>query len=150
MGIITQLPKSTSVPSIWLISRVDQASILAQHLAAQKRLVRWDSFWRHDGTGLVQPQSRNVDTALCDIPGRHLLPDLLVTNRILWVYRSSTRYNCHILHYHMLALLQLDLDFHATFLEEFLIRQASQLFDHLLSRKPYLHSVIGEINQSSF
>ncbi|KJE34547.1 glycosyl transferase [Thalassospira sp. HJ] len=75
--MITQLPKSTSAPSIWLISRVDQVSILAQHLAAQKRLVRWDSFWRHDGTGLVQPQSRNIDTALCDIPGRHLLPDLL-------------------------------------------------------------------------
>jgi len=66
-----------SEPSVWMISRVDQARILAKHLAEQDRLVRWDSFWRHDGTGLIRPPSRHVGTALCDIPGRHLLPDLL-------------------------------------------------------------------------
>ncbi|AXO15715.1 glycosyltransferase family 4 protein [Thalassospira indica] len=66
-----------SEPSVWIISRVDQARILAKHLAEQDRLVRWDSFWRHDGTGLIRPPSRHVGTALCNIPGRHLLPDLL-------------------------------------------------------------------------
>jgi glycosyltransferase involved in cell wall biosynthesis len=65
-----------SGPSVWLISRVDQARILAKHLADQERLVRWDSFWRHDGTGLIRPPSRHVGTELSDIPGRHLLPDL--------------------------------------------------------------------------
>jgi glycosyltransferase involved in cell wall biosynthesis len=65
-----------SGPSVWLISRVDQARILAEHLANQGRLTRWDSFWRHDGTGLIRPPSRQVAEILADIPGRHLLPDL--------------------------------------------------------------------------
>lgn len=77
MGMITPHAKSGAGPSVWLISRIDQASILAQHLANQKRLLRWDSFWRHNGTGPVRPASRNVGSALSDIPGRHLLPDLL-------------------------------------------------------------------------
>jgi len=77
MGMITPHAKSGAGPSVWLISRIDQASILAQHLANQKRLLRWDSFWRHNGTGLVRPASRNVGSAVSDIPGRHLLPDLL-------------------------------------------------------------------------
>ena len=77
MGIIRSHRVPSARPSVWLISRIDQASILAQHLADQQRLVRWDSFWRHDGTGLVRPKSRNVAPALTSIPGRHLLPDLL-------------------------------------------------------------------------
>ncbi|WP_430472779.1 glycosyltransferase family 4 protein [Thalassospira lucentensis] len=69
------LPKSS--PSIWMISRIDQAAILASHLARQNRLVRWDSFWRHNGSGPVTPPSRQVDPILATIPGRHLIPDLL-------------------------------------------------------------------------
>lgn len=78
MELIKPITKtSTSAPSVWLISRIDQAKILATHLADQHRLVRWDSFWRHGGTGPVRPASRQIDTRLSDIPGRHLLPDLL-------------------------------------------------------------------------
>lgn len=77
MGIIKPHRAAGSGPSVWLISRVDQASLLAQHLAEEKRLTRWDSFWRHDGSGPVQPSSRHVATVLADIPGRHLSPDLL-------------------------------------------------------------------------
>lgn len=68
---------STSAPSVWLISRIDQAKILASHLADQHRLARWDSLWRHDGTGPIRPRSRQTDARLSDIPGRHLLPDVL-------------------------------------------------------------------------
>jgi glycosyltransferase involved in cell wall biosynthesis len=77
MGMIMPNRTSGAGPSVWLISRVDQASLLAQYLAAHSRLVRWDSFWRHDGTGLVNPPSRNVGTPPSQIPGRHILPDLL-------------------------------------------------------------------------
>lgn len=78
MELITPVSKQLSFgPKVWMISRVDQASILATHLAAQNRLVRWDSFWRHDGNGLFRPTSRKTDPSLMRIPGRYLLPDLL-------------------------------------------------------------------------
>jgi glycosyltransferase involved in cell wall biosynthesis len=64
-------------PKVWLISRIDQASLLAMHLHAENRLVRWDSFWRHDGTSRIRPASRKVNPLLSAVPGRHLLPDLL-------------------------------------------------------------------------
>ncbi|MEQ9346648.1 MAG: glycosyltransferase family 4 protein [Thalassospira sp.] len=67
----------TSSPSVWMISRIDQAAILATHLARQNRLVRWDSFWRHDGTRPITLPSRQVDPILCAVPGRHLIPDML-------------------------------------------------------------------------
>lgn len=63
-------------PKVWMISRIDQASILAKHLAAQNRLMRWDSFWRHDGNGPIRPSSRKADPSLMNVPGRHLLPDV--------------------------------------------------------------------------
>ncbi|MEQ8285989.1 glycosyltransferase family 4 protein [Thalassospira sp.] len=66
-----------SSPSVWMISRIDQAAILASHLARQNRLVRWDSFWRHDGTGAITPLSRQVDPIVHTVPGRHLIPDML-------------------------------------------------------------------------
>lgn len=62
---------------VWMIGRNDQFCILADHLANHNRLVRWDSFWRHDGNGLITPPARHVDPTLACIPGRHLLPDLL-------------------------------------------------------------------------
>ncbi|MDG4718169.1 MULTISPECIES: glycosyltransferase family 4 protein [Thalassospira] len=78
MELINPIPlKSETGPSVWMVSRVDQAAILAAHLANQNRLVRWDSFWRHDGHGYFSPPSRKTDPMLTPIPGRHLLPDLL-------------------------------------------------------------------------
>ena len=62
---------------VWMIGRNDQFRILAAHLAHHNRLIRWDSFWRHDGNGLITPPARRIDPALASIPGRHLLPDLL-------------------------------------------------------------------------
>jgi len=62
---------------VWMIGRNDQFRILAAHLAHKDRLVRWDSFWRDHGNGLITPPARYVDPVLASIPGRHLLPDLL-------------------------------------------------------------------------
>lgn len=64
-------------PSIWMIGRVDQSSILAAHLADKGQLARWDSFWRHDGRGAIAPSARKVAPVLSSVPGRHLLPDIL-------------------------------------------------------------------------
>ena len=66
-------------PDIWMIGRVDQFAVLATHLAQNNRLARWDSFWRHDGQGVIRPPARKLDPVLSDIPGRHLIPDLLGT-----------------------------------------------------------------------
>ena len=41
---------------VWMIGRNDQLRILAAHLAHHNRLVRWDSFWRHDGIGFLTPR----------------------------------------------------------------------------------------------
>ena len=64
-------------PDIWMIGRVDQFAVLATRLAQNNRLARWDSFWRHDGQGVICPTARKVDPILTDIAGRHLIPDLL-------------------------------------------------------------------------
>ncbi len=69
--------KNTKIPDIWMIGRIDQFATLAAHLAQNTRLARWDSFWRHDGTGLICPPARKVALELTTIPGRHLLPDML-------------------------------------------------------------------------
>ncbi|MHC8494514.1 glycosyltransferase family 4 protein [Thalassospira sp. SM2505] len=66
-----------SAPTVWMVSRVDQAAILASHLARHNRLIRWDSFWRHDGTGPLTPANRLTDPVLAKVSGRHLIPDLL-------------------------------------------------------------------------
>lgn len=63
--------------TVWMIGRNDQFRVLAAHLARQNRLVRWDSFWRHDGRGFLTPPARRVAPHLSAIPGRHLLPDIL-------------------------------------------------------------------------
>ncbi|MCC9624017.1 glycosyltransferase family 4 protein [Thalassospira sp. MA62] len=70
-------PRHRDAPTVWMIGRVDQFTLLAEYLAAQNRLQRWDSFWRHDGTGVLRPPARRVDPNLNHIPGRHLAPDLL-------------------------------------------------------------------------
>ncbi len=78
MELIRPIPEhAKSAPSVWMVSRIDQSAILAAHLARQNRLVRWDSFWRHDGQGYRAPPSRKTDPILARIPGRHLLPDIL-------------------------------------------------------------------------
>ncbi len=76
---------------VWMIGRVDQFALLAAHLAGQGRLARWDSFWRHSAptkkqhntrqprtlNAVLERPSRRVDACLANIPGRHILPDLL-------------------------------------------------------------------------
>ena len=78
MELIHPVPKpSKTGPSVWMVSRVDQSAILAGYLARQNRLIRWDSFWRHDGHGFPTPPSRATDPVLAQVPGRHLMPDLM-------------------------------------------------------------------------
>jgi glycosyltransferase involved in cell wall biosynthesis len=62
---------------VWMIGRNDQLRILAAHLAHHNRLVRWDSFWRHDGSSFLTPPARRVEPHLSTVPGRHLLPDIM-------------------------------------------------------------------------
>ncbi|WP_417813998.1 glycosyltransferase family 4 protein [Thalassospira alkalitolerans] len=76
MAVKAPVKAPANVP-VWMIGRIDQFRILATHLTRNNRLARWDSFWRHNGHGLITPPARKVDPILASIPGRHLLPDLL-------------------------------------------------------------------------
>ena len=67
---------------IWLISRLDQATLLARYLKDNNQLIRWDTFIRFSKNSFLAKKNfigsrRIVDEDLLDVPGNHYLPEIL-------------------------------------------------------------------------
>jgi hypothetical protein len=69
-------------PDIWLIGRIDQIALVAEHLVSQNRLARWDSFIRFRTPierrllGRLYPK-RMLPSSLENTPGSHYWPELI-------------------------------------------------------------------------
>lgn len=66
---------------VWMVTRVDQAILVARHLKNNNQLVRWDSFIRLKKSGLLQKlfsnSKRVLEDKLAKVPGNHYLPEIL-------------------------------------------------------------------------
>lgn len=84
---------------IWLISRMDQASILAEHLAQKNYLVKWDSFVRFSKNNILRmlffrnKTSRLTSKKLSQIKGTHFLPEVIGSLIKVLNFKTPTKYS---------------------------------------------------------
>lgn len=78
---------------IWMISRLDQATLLARYLKDNNQLVRWDTFFRISKENFLAQKflshsRRSLDKDLAHLPGNHVVPEILGNIAKFFRYRE--------------------------------------------------------------
>ena len=80
---------------VWMISRLDQSTLLARYLKDNNQLIRWDTFIRFSKNSFLAKKifigsRRIVDEDLLDVPGNHYLPEILgkIVKFLKWILKK--------------------------------------------------------------